>query len=93
MECGRDAHLSNGFSSRTVFCAWLIRRDGTSIRASTDRASNARLSNITRWHKRALILLLLGLAVALMSLFLGDCSVGPSLSSAHLTAIDFTHRI
>lgn len=54
-----------------VYCAWLIHRDGASIRTSTDKASNARLSNIARWHMRALILSLRGLAVSLVSLILG----------------------
>lgn len=58
------------FALVAIYCAWLNHRDGASIRASADKASNARLSNITRWHKGALILSLLGLAVALVSLIL-----------------------
>jgi hypothetical protein len=54
-----------------IYCAWLNQRDGASIRASADKVSNARLSNIALWHKRAFILSLLGLTVASVSLILG----------------------
>jgi len=48
--------LAAVFALVAIYCAWLNHRDGASIRGSTDMASNARLSNITRWHKGALIL-------------------------------------
>lgn len=62
--------LAMVFSLVAIYCAWLNSRDRAIIRAATDEASKARLSNITYWHKRALILSLLGLAVALASLIL-----------------------
>ncbi len=46
--------LAAVFALVAIYCAWLNHRDGASIRASADKASNARLSNITRWHKGAL---------------------------------------
>jgi hypothetical protein len=63
--------LAAVFALVAIYCALLIHRDGTLIRASSDKASNAWLSNITRWHKRALNLSLLGLTVVLGSLMLG----------------------
>lgn len=63
--------LAGVFSLVAIYCAWLNTRDRALIRVSTDEGSRARLSNIRRWHKRALALSVLGLVVALASLILG----------------------
>jgi len=62
--------MAGVFALVAVYCAWVINRDMALIRASTDKVRVARLSNISRWHKRAATLSLLGFMIASASLIL-----------------------